>query len=236
MEHNKSFVVLEAVKKVWRVLSRPRWMVPVIVLLLAAVSSLDARWSLTVLTLIFGLALAFLGFKYLGVNPFSPMAMIRLLFRQDGASLQEALLSLGCYVGALATYLLILPVTGMILSLADAVGGDANLMFALVYAIGATMISGVMFVLHVRRRGFIADPPEGEKPLPEAVENLPGVEASCVYWKEATITLMLVTCALIPAAFLAGWAWNVLASLALPLFVHSVREEHRVEVTGVPAS
>ncbi|MFS0699586.1 hypothetical protein AB6N24_06385 [Cellulomonas sp. 179-A 4D5 NHS] len=44
------------------------------------------------------------------------------------------------------------------------------------------------------------------------------------FWGEASLSLGLACLALGPAALLANWAWNVLASVVLPLFVLSVRD------------
>ena len=114
--------------------------------------------------------------------------------------------------------------------------GALLLMLALAYSAGASLIAAAMLAMHTIRLRYVVDPRPGEMPMREAIDNLPGIEASCDYWKEATISLVLVTCALIPAALLANWAWNVLASLALPLFLQSCREALRAEVSGISAS
>lgn len=211
-------------------------MVPAVVLFLMALSGLDALWAVTLLACTLALVLMFLAFRYLGVNPFSPLSILRLIFKPASGGRREAIAAVACYGAALAVLMLIGPITRAILFLSDAVGGDSNLMLALAYSVGASVIAGTMFALHVKRRRYVADPRPAEVPTQEALDTLPGIELSCAYWKEVTISLVLVACALIPAALLANWAWNVLASLALPLFLQACRESHRAEVSGVPAS
>lgn len=59
----------------------------------------------------------------------------------------------------------------------------------------------------------------------EVAQLIPYMGGRADLWKETCIGMALVVVALIPAATLCNWAWNVLASAWVPLFLIACRSK-----------
>ncbi|MFK3672329.1 hypothetical protein ACI2IX_19355 [Leifsonia aquatica] len=200
----------------WAVARRPQWMLPLAVVGLCALTSASASIAALMLACVLMLACLAIALHALGVNPFSPLSVLRATFARR--TWTQLLIAGGMALLAFGIFRLSEFVTWLANLLAHATSGDANLVSALLIAILALFVCIAVCVLTgAGARVLERDQSEG------AAANLAYFRQARAYWGEAGFTLLLVVVALVPAALLANWAWNVLASVFLPLFVLSVR-------------
>jgi hypothetical protein len=217
------------VSAVVTVIRRPQWAVVILVLSLAAFAAQSATSAALFLACFVALPPLGLAAAALNVNLFSPLSVVRSLFTPPSWSrlglatilllLDAAVLRVFLYIPRLARRLVAV------------LGGDVDLFTALLFAAVASLCCATLAVLlpwiHERfgRHQVVDDGTEEAQP-PESQPD----ERLFGYWWQATEALTLATAALIPAALLANWAWNVLASVTLPVFYLSVKDaasDHR---------
>lgn len=211
----------------WEVGKRPQWTVVLGVLGVAAVASLSAGWVTIVLGLFFVLPFIGLAFGVLGVDPFSPMTVFNTITRPVSWP-QLAVASVG-----IALTLLGLKGASTIPLVSERLArwthGDRDLTTALLLCALAAL--GTWFLTGFRRLQ-IHWIHQGE-PTKLAAVKVKLLDQSQQFWTDVAVNLSLATVALFPAAILANWAWNVIASAVLPIFLISVKDHHgRVPWSG----
>lgn len=216
-------------KIVLEVVERPHWSVLMVVLLLVALANAPASIAAVLISCFLAAVLVFAAMHTVGVdNPFNPLSHLRAIF--DTVSFWRLLVAC-LFIGAAFLMLAIGKwVAAAAVTLAAWVHGDENLMLALLVA---AIASAFCFLKTAEKSRELAQ-------LEERVESesedstRPAVDSAVAahrYWKEACISLCVAAVALVPAALLANWAWNVLASVALPVLLLSAREAYVQAVT-----
>lgn len=198
---------------------RTGWCSVLIVVVLCALGSQPTTFAAYILGCIYALFFLLNAMSVLGVNSLSPISVVKSLFRSPGwGQLLFATALMGC---ALLVFWLFLQFPEVARWIVSWTHGDFDLTTAFLIAgiatVGSSVIWGTMiWCLKALRK----DPEEefGEVGKGTVISN---VNRSRAYWKKVSGALLLATVALVPAALLANWAWNVMASVLLPLFVLS---------------
>lgn len=208
-------------RKLWEVLKRPQWGVTLCILLLAALADAPAGWAVVLMACFVGLVGVFSAFYALGIeNPFNPLDHLRAVFTRTSFTrlfVAAVLIGFTFFTFKAAGWLI-----WAAEALAVRAGGDGNLMLALIFSLIATLFCALISTMK-KRQLKIAITAERSLFDAAAVQPVDDLEASQRYWSESSSTLILVVVALVPAALLANWAWNTLASVAFPLLILSLK-------------
>lgn len=180
------------------------WGFIIVVLLLCAAAGADASYAVSFYGLLLVGAAIALGLRALGMETTNPVDLVKALWK--GMSLWQVLALVAAVAGAAGVAYLFKNVQAAALWLADATDSDEDLTTTLLFSIVALLFTVAMAWLR-----------------PKTALSPAHAEHVRWYWTEARFNLLLVCLALAPAALLANWAWNVLLSVVLPLFVLSVR-------------
>lgn len=210
------------IRAVTEVLRRPQWSVLLVIMLLAAVANMSAALTTLLISCFVGMIFLFAALHAIGIeDPFNPIAHLRALFQPT--SFRKLLVA-----GLLLVATVVILNTGQWITvaaqyLAEHTGGDVNLLVALICSLIAALSCLIVAGLKRHQLNRLLTRIRGVFDEPE-YRSIDQMIASQRYWREASISMCLATTALIPAALLANWAWNVLASVMLPLLVLSCRD------------
>lgn len=209
--------IAEPARRVGRVASRPNWAVVLVVVMLFAFSGGSATDAFTLIVLPLVLAITLLALDVLDRPLFSLRSLIPGL--SPAPTPTRLVLAFLLLVVAVAILYAMRVITYLTERIVDVTGGDPDLTTcALVCALALVFCTGMSgFRRWQTRRLEQGDPPTSE------VERTVIVRASLEYWTAAAGILAVAFVALIPAALLTNWAFNVLGSVLLPLLVLSVK-------------
>jgi len=207
----------------WSVARRAHWSFALGFTAVAALGNISA----SLIILLFGLLVAgaslLAAMAVLGCDPLNPFSVIRSAFRPvQWGELGIAVVGL---VFALAVIRFSSELPILAARMANATEGDTDLMIcALVCALAASVCAGIFLRKTLELRAFVSSSPEEQERAHH--QDIAIAKLARGYWRGATELLTLAVIALVPAALLVNWAYNVLASVLLPLLVLSVRREH----------
>lgn len=207
------------------VLRRARWAVLGLIMLGCAVTGQSAAIATLLVGLIIALGLCAAALRALNVEDLSIRSL--LAFSRQRTSWSRLLGAVLLLIATVAVVRFATALTAAAKRLAHLSGGDPDLMVALFAAALGALIAGAAWTLCVLGARAEERPlaetgrPSGAATVREQDDRSAGTAA---YWQEATVSLTLAAVALVPAALLANWAWNVIASVLLPVFVLSIRD------------
>jgi len=188
------------------VVRRAPWTLILLVLLLQAFTSTDAEDGLTFLGLFVALAVLGVEFRALQLDPFDVFSALKSIGREHRR--RDLALAAVALAGTIAVIYALRGLLWVADWLAEHLESDADLIIAWLGCVVGLLVAWGIRAL-----------------LPKWIAPGARLARSRAYWTEVRFNLVLVCVALVPAALLANWAWNVLASVVLPLFVASVRRE-----------
>jgi hypothetical protein len=193
-------------------------------MLLFALSSATAQLAAILGGCLVAIALLGVAFRALDVDPFSPASVFRFLFRSP--SWKQLLVAVVMLMLALGAFQLFAYTGRAAEWITKYTRGDVDLTTALLMAALGLLVSLLILCLATVGVKRLSQHKDAEVAVGGREQILTLARRSREYWVEATVTLLLSVVALIPAALLANWAWNVLASVLMPVFLLSARHVH----------
>jgi hypothetical protein len=199
------------------IVRQPQWAVVIGVTAFCALTQATATLGAQIIVLLLAAYLAIGASTLLGMDGLGPISVLKSLFHVP--SWKNMMIALLCISAAIGLMRLAGRIDEFVSAVSEAVKGDKDLLTALLVAVTCSLFVACFYVfLKWRSNVEMAAVYAGgltHGPAPSRGEQID-------YWRKLLVSLCLCVVALVPAALLANWAWNVLASLVLPVFLISL--------------
>jgi hypothetical protein len=205
---------IRAVLRIRQILRQPHWAAVVGITTVCALTAATAVQGAEILAYLLAAFLLMVALSLLGVDGLSPMAGIKSILHVP--HWKNMVVALACTGAAVGFMRIAVQLEQYVKRLSEAVHGDENLMTALLIAtVCLTFAACSLAFITLRSKAEIATVYASGL----AFTRVPLRGEQIDYWRQVVATLSLCVIALLPAALLANWAWNVLASVILPVFI-----------------